>query len=92
MLIVAATARAQADKETFVISAPLSFEQLGYREGLPQSEIRAMAQDAQGFVWLGTQAGLARYDGYKMRVYRPEAGTSGTALIGVGKPRPFSSR
>lgn len=29
----------------------------------------AMAQDQAGFLWLGTQAGLSRWDGYKLRHY-----------------------
>jgi len=33
------------------------------REGLPQNTVGAMACDAQGHLWVGTQDGLARYDG-----------------------------
>ncbi|WP_395704089.1 diguanylate cyclase domain-containing protein [Aquabacterium sp.] len=29
----------------------------------------ALAEDAQGFIWLGTQAGLVRWDGYLERAY-----------------------
>jgi len=39
-------------------------------EGLPQATVRAIAQDSLGFLWLGTQDGLARFDGYTFRVYR----------------------
>ena len=37
----------------------------------------AMAQDAQGFLWVGTQAGLLRWDGYQFRSYAPDPGTAG---------------
>ncbi|MEO8701563.1 MAG: two-component regulator propeller domain-containing protein [Kofleriaceae bacterium] len=50
---------------------PLDFDRLGYAEGLPQSNIQAIIQDDLGFLWFGTQDGLARYDGISMRVYRP---------------------
>ncbi|HEX5756235.1 MAG TPA: two-component regulator propeller domain-containing protein, partial [Arenimonas sp.] len=31
--------------------------------GLPQITVRAMAQDSDGYLWLGTQAGISRFDG-----------------------------
>jgi hypothetical protein len=33
--------------------------------GLPNNEIRAIAQDSDGFYWIGTWDGLARFDGYE---------------------------
>lgn len=33
-------------------------------DGLPQDTIRAIAQTQDGFLWLGTEEGLARFDGY----------------------------
>ena len=33
-----------------------------------------MLQDRQGFLWLGTQDGLNRYDGYEFRVYKRDLG------------------
>jgi len=34
-------------------------------EGLPQDTVRAIAQTADGYLWLGTEEGLARFDGYE---------------------------
>jgi signal transduction histidine kinase/ligand-binding sensor domain-containing protein len=34
-------------------------------QGLPQDTIRAIAQTADGYLWLGTDEGLARFDGYE---------------------------
>ncbi len=53
---------------------PLRFEQLNVEQGLPQESALAMLQDRQGFVWIGTVAGLARYDGYAMTVFKSHAG------------------
>ncbi len=42
----------------------LSFEALGLAQGLPQSQAVTLAQDADGYIWVGTWGGgLARYNG-----------------------------
>ncbi|HEY4582726.1 MAG TPA: two-component regulator propeller domain-containing protein, partial [Lysobacter sp.] len=46
------------------------FEPLGSERGLVQGSVGAITQDALGFVWVGTQGGLHRYDGQRYRVYR----------------------
>ncbi len=38
-------------------------------DGLPQASVQAMVQDSQGYVWLGTQEGLVRFDGVRFVVY-----------------------
>jgi ligand-binding sensor domain-containing protein/signal transduction histidine kinase len=52
--------------------APLSlrFEQVGTEQGLPQETVLNIVQDREGFMWFGTQAGLARFDGYTMKVFK----------------------
>lgn len=40
-----------------------AFEAWTYRNGLPSSAIFAVAQDAKGYLWLGTSIGLVRFDG-----------------------------
>ncbi len=37
--------------------------------GLPQNSVRAIAQSADGYVWLATEEGLVRYDGNYTRVF-----------------------
>ena len=46
------------------------FREFGVAQGLSQPTVRAMIQDRQGFIWLGTQDGLNRFDGHGMRVLR----------------------
>src|SRR4051812_16943190 len=53
------------------LAPPLGCDRLTIAEGLPNSQVHAIVQDRRGFLWFGTQDGLARYDGTKMRVYRP---------------------
>jgi signal transduction histidine kinase/ligand-binding sensor domain-containing protein/DNA-binding response OmpR family regulator/HPt (histidine-containing phosphotransfer) domain-containing protein len=51
---------------------PMYFEHLTMRDGLSQSTVNAILQDSKGYVWLATQGGLDRYDGYSIREYRRE--------------------
>ncbi len=37
--------------------------------GLPQNTVQALVQTRQGFVWLGTEVGLVRFDGNGFQVY-----------------------
>jgi signal transduction histidine kinase/ligand-binding sensor domain-containing protein len=38
-------------------------------EGLPQNSVHAIAQTADGYLWFGTEAGLARFDGFQFSVF-----------------------
>jgi signal transduction histidine kinase/streptogramin lyase len=42
--------------------------------GLPQDTIRAIAQTADGYLWLGTDEGLARFDGYEFTIFNKANG------------------
>ncbi len=46
----------------------LSF--LPVEDGLTNNWVSAIAQDSMGFIWVGTQDGLHRYDGYQFEVLR----------------------
>jgi diguanylate cyclase (GGDEF)-like protein len=37
--------------------------------GLPQNSVHAMAQTSDGFLWMGTEEGLARFDGVSFKVF-----------------------
>lgn len=38
-------------------------------DGLPQSSVESIVQTRTGYLWLGTQEGLARFDGVRFAVY-----------------------
>jgi len=38
-------------------------------DGLPQNSILCLTQTREGYIWLGTQSGLVRFDGMSFRVY-----------------------
>ncbi len=56
----------------FFVEAQQDFiiQNLKLEKGLSQSTVWAFTQDRKGFVWVGTQDGLNRYDGYKYRVFK----------------------
>lgn len=48
------------------------FRQFSTAEGLPNSMVRQVTQDAQGYIWMATFYGLYRYDGYEIRPYKSD--------------------
>ena len=56
----------------------LSFHHLTVENGLSQNAVLAIAQDNQGFMWIGTSNGLNRYDGYRFKVYQSRPNDSTT--------------
>lgn len=71
--IVAATAQAQSTPLPTPILQPTSRLQAvrtwRSEDGLPTRSVTALAKDREGFLWIGTAAGLARYDGHGFRVF-----------------------
>lgn len=51
-------------------ASEITFRTLSVDEGLSQSTVLAIAQDPLGRIWMGTQDGLNRYDGYTFTVFR----------------------
>ncbi|WP_170299096.1 hybrid sensor histidine kinase/response regulator transcription factor [Larkinella terrae] len=47
-------------------------ELLTDRQGLPQAFVPEIVQDRQGFIWMATRDGLARYDGNRFKVFQPD--------------------
>ena len=45
------------------------FEHITVNEGLSHSDAMCVAQDKAGFVWIGTNKGIDRYDGYSLKKY-----------------------
>jgi signal transduction histidine kinase/ligand-binding sensor domain-containing protein len=48
----------------------LQFSRISKEKGLSNDSVRAMYQDRKGFLWLGTQDGLNRFDGTQYDVFR----------------------
>jgi ligand-binding sensor domain-containing protein len=60
-LLAALTATAQTSEPRF--------DAIGIGDGLPSPNVSSLVQDRTGFLWIGTEGGLVRYDGAEMRLY-----------------------
>lgn len=77
-LLAAPSGRAMEPQDPWShLSGPL-FSHLGPADGLPYQVGMALAQDGDGFIWVGTPGGLARWDGYQMRVFQHRNGDPGS--------------
>lgn len=47
----------------------LSYSEISLEQGLSQSTVTSIVQDSLGFMWIGTNDGLNRYDGLSIKVY-----------------------
>jgi ligand-binding sensor domain-containing protein len=59
---------------SFAQVSDLKFDHLDNIRALNYRSITAITQDAQGFIWYGSQDGLLRYDGYDVKVFKNEIG------------------
>ena len=47
----------------------IKFDHITTENGLPQEHVFAVLEDKKGFLWIGMESGLARYDGYSFKTY-----------------------
>jgi hypothetical protein len=69
------------------VSAQYRFDSWTIDNGLPQNSIQAMVQTRDGYLWLSTLGGLARFDGVRFRVFNrantPQLSTSEFAFFAL---------
>ncbi|MGI9232359.1 MAG: two-component regulator propeller domain-containing protein [Woeseiaceae bacterium] len=53
---------------------PMVFDHLTMEHGLSQATVMDIHQDSQGYIWLATENGLNRWDGYGVKLYSRERG------------------
>ncbi|WP_336518310.1 sensor histidine kinase [Pollutibacter soli] len=62
----------------FAQSQALYFRNLNTDNGLSNNKVNCILQDRRGFMWIGTDDGLNRYDGFRFEVYRHDAAVPST--------------
>ncbi len=59
-----------AADQNFAPGSIVQFEHLSSEDGLSQNAGLAFFQDSRGYLWIGTQDGLNRYDGYSFKIFK----------------------
>ena len=52
-------------------------------DGLPSSEVHDLLQDKEGYIWIATDNGVSRFNGYTFRNFGPEDGLLDNAIFSL---------
>ena len=63
-----------------VKSVDLNLKRYTVKEGLVQSQVYTVTQSPDGYLWIGTAAGLSRFDGKKFDTYFRRDGLGGNVV------------
>lgn len=56
--------------EVLAYTKNMNFRNITNEDGLSQATVETIIQDKQGYIWIGTNDGLNRYNGYDFKVFR----------------------
>lgn len=70
--LVGITVLTHINKLSYAQSKNLIFNNINIEQGISQSTIEDIFQDSEGYIWLGTNDGLNRYNGYEFKIYNYE--------------------
>lgn len=60
------------------VSLPFSFKRYNTRDGLLSNEINSIVQDTEGYIWIASNRGLQRFDGYHYKTFTHQPDRPGT--------------
>ncbi len=66
---VAAQEPVSGSKSSMVPREPFTLRRITSEDGLPNNRVQSMLQTADGYLWVGTAFGLARFDGVVFKVF-----------------------
>jgi ligand-binding sensor domain-containing protein len=64
-----------------------TFKDYSEAEGLTNLNVRCMLQDRAGFLWVGTEGGLFRYDGARFHQFTYNDGLPGMVINALSEDR-----
>ena len=70
-----------------VDSIALNYPYIHYstKKGLPSNETFCVFQDSRGYIWIGTDRGLVKYDGYKFKTYTTLDGLVDNVVLSINE-------
>ena len=60
-----------------------SMRNYNVRDGLPSSEVYKIIQDAKGYVWFATDAGISKFDGYTFKNFSTDDGMPDNTVLNI---------
>jgi ligand-binding sensor domain-containing protein len=60
-----------------------SFQHFGIEDGLPSTEVHDVHQDYLGYIWLATDHGLCRFDGFEFKVFSTRDGLTDNTIFDI---------
>lgn len=70
-----------------VISQQPVLKNYGTKEGLPSSQAYYSMQDSRGFIWIATDNGVSRFDGYSFKNFTQDDGLADDVVLGIYEDR-----
>ena len=58
-----------------------AFKNFTIDDGLPSSEVYDVLQDQAGYLWFGTDRGIAKFDGYEFKIFTTKDGLNGNVIF-----------
>jgi ligand-binding sensor domain-containing protein len=68
-----------------LLSQNPEFNNYSIREGLPSTEVYEISQDSKGFLWFATDHGVAKFDGYEMKLFTVNDGLTDPVVFGISE-------
>ena len=68
---------------TTLVGQLYNFTNYGLEQGLPQSTVFAVLEDMQGYLWVGTESGIARFNGVQFTVFDRNSGLPGNVVRSI---------
>ena len=65
---------------TWLCAANFSSIHFTIRDGLPSNAVYCVFKDSKGFIWIGTDAGLVKYDGFHFQTFTKKNGLVGNFI------------
>ena len=69
--------------DTLIEASELEYVHTNFttKDGLPSNEVYAVFQDSKGYIWIGTDKGVAKYDGYTFETFTTQDGLTDNTIF-----------